>query len=261
MADDEGARHVARTLRTLELLAVAPRSQSELARELEVHPRTVRRLLARLEEEGFARRVSGARSEYVATLKIVTLAGHVLEGADFVRTARPFVTRLQVDTGEATFLAVPAEDAAMHILHEPARSDVSVRSRLGEKVPYHASAFGKALLAHLPDQIERLITRPLDRLTDRTLIEPAELLLQLAEIRRQGWADDDREYTADVRSVAAPVFDHSRRVIAALGVSAPAHRLPDEQRETASASVTQASAALSESLGFITGQIERPVVF
>jgi IclR family transcriptional regulator, acetate operon repressor len=258
---EDGSRHVGRTLRALELISIAPRSQAELARQLGVHPRTVRRLLARLEAEGFASRVPGARSEYSATLKIVTLAGHVLERADFARSARPFVTHLQTEIGEAAFLAVPADDSTIHILYEPARTDVSVRSRLGEKVPYHCSAFGKALLAHLPERLEELIAHPLARFTDRTITDPAELLLQLAEVRRRGWSEDNGEYASDVRSVAAPVFDHTHRVKAAVGISAPAHRIGEHELQQIGPVVAVAAVSLSNALGFVTGHVNRPVEF
>ena len=57
------AYFVTRTVRALELLAEAPRSTTQLADALLIHPRTARRMLARLVDTGtFAVSQAGVRS-------------------------------------------------------------------------------------------------------------------------------------------------------------------------------------------------------
>jgi DNA-binding IclR family transcriptional regulator len=249
MSTGESA-HVVRTLRVLEALAARTCTASELATELDAHPRTIRRLLGRLVAEGYAIAVPDGRGEYMATLKLVALAGHVLERTDLVRVAFPYVARLRNASGEASQFSVPGEDGVLHLAQETGASVVMVKPRLGEQVPYHCTASGKALLAHLPDRLERVLRGGLEAYTERTLTDPVDLLLELTRVRSDGFAVDDRELSDDLRCVAAPVRDHTGAVIACIGISAPALRLTPEGVPDIAGHVMEAAGALSETLGF-----------
>ncbi len=246
------ARHVVRTLRALELLTARSLSAPELAAELDVHVRTARRLLQRLADEGYVAGEARGR-RYSATMKVVGLAGRVLDRTDLVRVAFPFVTRLRNQAREAAHLSVPTETAVMHLIQETGESIVMVKPRLGEQVPYHATAVGKALLAYLPEQWDRLRDRPLESFTERTIVDPADLLVELVVIRERGCAFDDQENSLDLRCVAAPVFDFSAKVVGSLGISAPVSRLMPEDFSRVGVVVIEVAGALSQALGFDGG--------
>lgn len=240
---------VIRTLRTLEALSQGPCTASKLATRLDAHPRTMRRLLAQLVEEGYATRTGEARAEYAATLKLVALAGHVIERTDLVSLAFAYVARLRNATGEASHFSVPSEEGVLHLVQETGESVVMVKPRLGELVPYHSTASGKALLAHRPELLEAQLRRGLIRYTDNTITDPADLLLDLARVREIGYAVDDLEQSLDLRCVAAPVFDHSDIAIGCIGISAPSMRLSKQGVPAVAARVVEIAAALSETLG------------
>lgn len=242
--------HVIRTLRVLEALAFGPCTASRLAEQLDAHPRTLRRLLGRLVAEGYASPVADGRGEYIATLKLVALAGYVLERTDLVHVCFPYVARLRNATGEAAQFSVPGEDGVLHLAQETGENVALVKPRLGEQVPYHATASGKALLAHLPDRVQRVLERGLIAYTDQTLTDPADLLLNLTRVRDVGYAVDDRELSDDVRCVAAPVRDHTGAVIGCIGISAPSTRLALADVPDTAQHVLEAAETLSETLGF-----------
>jgi DNA-binding IclR family transcriptional regulator len=248
MAAAESA-HVIRTLRALETLAVGPTTAARLAESLQAHPRTLRRLLTSLVDEGYAMPVPDQRGSYVATLKLVALAGHVLERTDLVRLAFPYVARLRNATGEASHFSVSGEDGVLHLVQETGESVVMVKPRLGEQVPYHATASGKVLLAHDPRRVEQVLARPLPSYTAATITDPADLLLELTKIREQGFAVDNLEQNLDLRCVAAPVRDHTAAVIGCVGVSAPALRFSEADVADAAARVVEIADALSQTLG------------
>jgi DNA-binding IclR family transcriptional regulator len=182
-------------------------------------------------------------------LKLVSLAGHVLERIDLVRLAAPFVARLAQQTNETAHLSVPGERAAVHLIEESAGGPLTVRPRLGAQVPYHASAAGKVLLAFMPSHVSHVLDQPGERFTGNTITDPADLLVELARVRERGYAVDNLEWNDEIRSVAAPVFDHAGRILAGLGVSGPAARLlPDHVTEIAT-SVVDVAHSLSEALG------------
>jgi DNA-binding IclR family transcriptional regulator len=241
--------HVTRTMRTLELLAERPLTQARLAEALKIHRRTARRLLAPLVEAGYAVRVGERRPEYAATLKLVGLAGAVVERVDLVKVAFPHVVHLRDLTGEAAHLCVPREEGVMHLVEESGDSVVTVKPAVGEVVPYHCTAVGKALLAHRVNMLKSVFASGLQRFTEYTVLDPAELLYQLTQVREQGHAVDDRESDLELRCVAAPVFDRSHKAIAAIGVSGPASRLRAEDVPAISELVITAAAQLSQALG------------
>jgi IclR family transcriptional regulator, KDG regulon repressor len=241
--------HVTRTMRTLELLAERPLTQAGLAEALKIHRRTARRLLAPLVEAGYATRLGQRRPEYVATLKLVGIAGAVVERADLVKVAFPHVVALRDLTGEAAHLCVPREEGVMHLVEESGESVVMVKPAVGEVVPYHCTAVGKALLAYRVSLLKSVFSASLQRFTAHTSLDPAELLYQLTQVREHGYAVDDREYHLELRCVAAPVFDSAREAIAAIGVSGPASRIGAEDVPAIAEIVTRAAAQLSQALG------------
>src|SRR5690349_4795944 len=120
------AFYVARTLQALEVLAFQPLSAPQLAAALQVHPRTARRLLTRLLEEGYVTRSDDARRLYAPTMRIVALAGQVVEHAELPRAAVPYVARLHELTGATAHLAVPSYRSALCLVH---RSDACTAAR------------------------------------------------------------------------------------------------------------------------------------
>jgi DNA-binding IclR family transcriptional regulator len=238
--------HVIRTLRAMELLAVRPRSAPKLADELGVHTRTARRLLKRLADQGYVVRDDEEKT-YAPTMKIVALAGQVLERAALTQIGLPFVTALREEVGETAHLTVSSYLSALCIAHGD-EDEAATRPHPRELVPAHATAAGKALMAHRPVWGDAILDQPLERHTERTLVESEKLLEDLLATRERGYAVEDREYREDVRAVAAPVFSRTGEAVAALGFCAPVDRLPSDGVEAAGETVRRVAGALSTEL-------------
>lgn len=206
----------ARTMQALELLAFRPLSAPQLAAALGAHPRTARRLLSRLEQEGYVTRSGDARRQYSPTLRIVALASQVVQRASLPRASVPFVARLHEQTGVTAHLAVPSYREAMCLVH--ANGTGPARSQVHELVPAHCTAIGKALLGWREPWRDSVLSGPLERHTERTVIDPGALRREVEASRARGYATEDGEFEPRLRAVAAPVFLHGEAV-AALGVS------------------------------------------
>lgn len=201
----------------LELLAFAPLSAPQLAAALHSHPRTVRRVLGRLEHDGYLTRGEDARRLYAPTMRLVALAGQVVESSGLGRRGRPYVEILHARTGAAAHLVVPSYHSVLCLVH--CASDVDDgRPRLRELVPAHCTAGGQALMAWRESWRESLLGEPLQRFTDRTIVDPATLRRALERVRADGYAVEDGEYQPQVRAVSAPVLVRGEAV-AALSVS------------------------------------------
>ena len=122
---------------------------------------------------------------------------------------------------------------------------------LGRSFPLHAGGSSKAILAHLgAEEIDTYISDVgLESLTESTITDPGLLLADLAHIRDLGYASSVNERQAGAASVAAPVFDHSGRPVAAISLCGPAERFRDEAEEAA-ALIVAAGEQLSERMGY-----------
>jgi DNA-binding IclR family transcriptional regulator len=77
----------------------------------------------------------------------------------------------------------------------------------------------------------------------------------LERVRGDGYALDLEEYQSGLSCIAAPVRDHSGRVLAALGLAGPSSRLTSQRLQQLAAPLTAAAEALSRNLG----HVQRPV--
>jgi DNA-binding IclR family transcriptional regulator len=236
----------------LDALATSPAGSlgvTELARQLDLDKGNVHRLLQVLAHKGYAQQDPGSR-QWSVTVQLVALARGVLRTLDVRTVAEPEVRALVDQTGEAAHLALRTRTGGVYIAQERPHGRVSVETEVGSTPVVHATATGKALLAWL-DRTEwrGLVRTPLPRCTSRTICTLAALDHELAAVRARGFAVDDEEYQPDVRCVAAPIFDHRGTVVASIGVSCPADRLPKTRLAHLGATVRGAAARVTKSLG------------
>lgn len=243
------AWHVTRTLRAMELLAVRPRSAPELADALGVHVRTARRVLKRLDSEGYVALVDERRRRYRPTMRVVALAGQVVERAELPAIAMPHVTALREQVGATCHLCVPSHLFALCLVHDEGESGGVCRPHLRELVPCHCTAAGKALLAWRDAWRDAVLEQPLASFTERTNVGPESLRRELARTVVRGYSVEDREYDGATRALAAPVFAETGEAVAALAVVAPVESLPADRYAEVGAAVVGAASALSAELG------------
>jgi DNA-binding IclR family transcriptional regulator len=106
-----------------------------------------------------------------------------------------------------------------------------LRFEAGSRVPAHASAIGKLLLALQPleQRAEIIAALPLVQHTSRTITDAARLSRALDKIRESGIGTDEQEYMDGVVCIAMPVLTESGELVGAIAMSAPNARLGLEQ--------------------------------
>ncbi len=181
-------------------------------------------------------------------MRIVALAGQVVARAELTQTAIAYVTALRDELGESCHLCVPSYLSALCLVHAPAQRGAGCRPHLGELVPCHCTASGKALLAWRDSWRDAVLEQPLESFTDRTLTGPEALRRQLAHTRARGFAIEDREHDPDTRGVAAPVASPTGKTVAAVAIVAPTTRFPTETVGTVAEAVVRAATALSTAM-------------
>jgi IclR family transcriptional regulator, KDG regulon repressor len=211
------ALYVARTMQVLELLAFQPLSAPQVAATLQIHPRTARRVLVRLHDEGYLSRSEGTRRRYSPTMRIVALAAQIVARSPLTTRALPVVAQVREETAADAHLAVPSYLSVLCVVHAGAGCSARIHPR--ELLPAHCAATGKALLAWRQGWRDSVLGHELERRTARTIVDPAALAREADATRSRGYAIDVGELQDGVTAVAAPVLVDGDAV-AALGASA-----------------------------------------
>lgn len=227
---------------------------TEIARRVGLSPSTVYRALVTLTEEGLVERDTGS-DRYRLSVGVVALAGPLLASLDIRDVARPYLEQLAVASRESVNLGVWSRVEAVNIEQVPGPGVIKHLAPLGRRNPAHASATGKVLLAYAPPQdLQEVLDRGLQRLTERTIVEPAALHAELAKVRREGYALNNEELMPELVALAAPVFDHRGQVVAAVSISAPSFHVPAERVAFFAALVKDTANDISRRMGY-TGSV------
>jgi DNA-binding IclR family transcriptional regulator len=220
---------------------------SEVARRLGVHKSTASRLLATLAARGLVERTS--TGGYRLGVGLLRFAGVALTGLDTVSQARPELEALSARTRETVNLAVLDGADVVYVDQVTGSHAVVTANWVGLRRPAHASSSGKVLMAFGDEAlVERILSRRLERLTARTIIDPTVLRSVLADVRRRGFAATVGELEDQLSTVAAPVWSEGK-VIAAVSISGPAYRLPPRDHARLGRLVVEAGQAISKRMG------------
>jgi len=252
VAQGSSLQSVGRAVRSLELIAEAGElGVTQLGRKLGVHKATASRLVATLAEGGLVER-DPVTEKYRLGFGLIRLAGAAMSGLDLVRTARPILEGLADRTHETVNLGVLSGDAVVYVDQVSGSDAIVSVNWVGRRTALHSSSNGKVLLAYLPDaERERILSRPLDAATRRTIVDRDVLEAQLRDARVRGYAHTLEELEDGVNAVAAPVRRGDGEVVAALSVSGPAFRMRPVDLPRIARMTMEAAGAVSRRLGFV----------
>jgi IclR family acetate operon transcriptional repressor len=188
---------------------------------------------------------------YSLGLGAFALGANYLAQHDVYAISRAPMEELADRLGETISLAIRDGSEVVYVEVVHGQSEIGVQSSVGVRQPVHTSALGKVLLAWLtPEERQASVyVHPLSRLTSHTITSPAELEAHLASVRRDGYALDDEERAEGIRCVAAPIWDRTGRVTAALSVSGASFRMVGEHFEDSREACMTATRLLSMRLG------------
>ncbi len=251
-------KSLVKALSILDSLAESDQSTytlTELSRRLHLHVSTVHRLLVNFVRQGFVEQ-DPSTGGYQLGFRVLRMGLRVLDRLDFRRVAQPLLRELNRRTQETVHLAILQGDHAISIDKLDSPQPVSLDARLGGAIPLHCTGVGKSLLAYQSDEtLSRLARSPgLERFTARTITTLPEMKRELAGIRKDGYAVDNEEAVQGLRCVAAPLFDHTGRAIAAFSVAGPASRVTPARVPEIARLVRETARQISFRLGYNPAQ-------
>src|SRR5262245_52208335 len=181
---------------------------TDLSQRAGLAPSTAHRILASLEAHQFVFH-DEERGLWLIGVGAFEVGTAFLRNRRLAGIGRVVMHELMERTGETVNLGIEDGGEVVFISQVESHSALRAFFRAGSRAPIHASGVGKTLMAEMPDARvnEILYRRGLAKFTERTLVVPAELKAELAEIARRGWGVDDEERNLGMRCVAAPIFN------------------------------------------------------
>jgi DNA-binding IclR family transcriptional regulator len=202
---------------------------SEAADLLSTSRSTAYRLLSMLEQHRFAEQ-DPATKVYAAGPGLLEVGLSALGSLDIRAAARPALEELVAEVDETVHLVTLQGSSILFLDSVETPRPVRVGARVGNIMPAHCTASGKAILAQLTTEQLRALypSRRLERMTSRSVANRRELEAELEEIRTRGFATNFGESEADVAAVAVAVGGQPANRRVSITISAPIARLDQD---------------------------------
>lgn len=222
----------------------------EIARQLDLHPSTVGRILTTLNSLGVLNQDKDTR-RYSIGPKVLKWCAVFSRNVDLQAEARPYMQELQRITEETISLDIPNGDTRICI--ERLESPQSLRwvKQLGEIMPFYASASGRILLSFMSPEKKNEILKDIafEQLTPYTTTDPDLFNTELELTKSRGYAVSESERVEGVSCVAAPIFGVKGEILGALTISGPSTRFPEEKIKEHAELLTKTTNRISQALG------------
>lgn len=227
-----------------------PQRVSDVANSVGLGQSTTSRLLATLESIEYVER-DPLSNLYRLGPALITLAGVAINQHPVHRAARQVAQNLAASLELGVNVAVRRDDALFYLCNFEGAKAPKSYVLMGRRNPLHATGLGKCLLTALDGETRRALLPELKQFTSHTFGHHDELDKIVSEVRRRGYATEVEELALGRACVAAPIFDQTGAVVAALSVSGPlsALDLPNRETELARRAI-EAADEVSIALGF-----------
>lgn len=224
----------------------------QLSRRLRFPPSTARRLLKAMMSRHLVQQDPGTKL-YRLGPGVFYLASVAKDGLAIRKTALPAMEKLRDLTGENTTLHELRDGKRVCIEKVESKQVLRDTILVGEQFPAHCGASGKVLLAYLsPEELKSYFdsAKPLPALTSRTITDPQKLSMELARIRRRGFAFSCGERVMDgLCAISAPIFDYEGKARYSLTITLTPFRLRAKGRDELTRLVGKSAEEISARFG------------
>ncbi|GAA1627515.1 IclR family transcriptional regulator [Kribbella alba] len=231
-----------RTVDILELLAGSPQrlTLSELQRALGVPKSSLHGLLQTLVARGWVE-TDERNLTYAVGLRALRIGAAYLERDPVIEAAGPLLTQLRNELNETVHLARLDGSDMVYLASRESAHHLRSSSRIGRRLPAHATALGKVLLAvRSEEEVEALLPDRLEALTPDTVTDRSKLKAELAEARAAGFSYEQGQNTPGLGCFAVAVAGR-QPAVDSLSCSVPLIRLDEEHRRQIVAALVQAA--------------------
>ncbi|NGO53081.1 IclR family transcriptional regulator domain-containing protein [Allomesorhizobium camelthorni] len=214
-----------RGLAVMEILAAHPGglTLTEMADKAELTRAGARRFLLTLVAAEYAIQ-TGRR--FSLSPRLLSVARTWLQGASLWSYAEPFMREVALRLNESSSAAVLSGEDVVYVARVPGRHILSVALHVGTRLPAWCTSMGRVLLSDLPaPQLRELLeSAKIERNTPKSITDRTALAAEITKAAQAGFAIVDEELEIGLRSIAVPIRDRSRKIVAAINVSTQSSR-------------------------------------
>ena len=228
-------------------------SLSDVVNRTGLNKTTAKRLISNLTTRGYLQQDPQTR-KYQLGMRLFELGGVVFSSFSLRRSAAAPMTGLQNETGATVLLGVRMEDQLVYVDKREGNGMIRISSDVGWRRPLHYGMLGMVLMSDMDSKkVERILQEyPLEAHTPFSITDVDALSLRLEEIRVQGYVIEKEEAVEGLIGIAAPIRDHSRQVVAAIGIALPVgQRNLKEGLDSTIDAVKKTSRLISSDLGYL----------
>ena len=225
---------------------------TQISAKLRIGKSTVHRLLATLKDHDFVW-FDPNTSRYVLGTRILQLSEQLSRNSILIRCGAPILSRLSQATDETCNLGVLDGKEVLYLIMKQSSHPLQVSGQVGKRLLAHCTAIGKALLSGLSrEEIMRLYGRKqnLETPTPRSISTLSELCHYIDKVRKTGLAMDNEELYKGVVCVGTPIRNQNGKVVAAISIAFPKHRVDPETLERSKSQLLDCAGEFSRQLGY-----------
>ena len=218
-----------------------------------------RRYLLTLKSLGYVAQDGDRGGYFSLTPRVLDFGFAYLSAMGIAAIARPFMEQVADTLRENCSIAVIDGRDVVYLARVTAKRIIGSNVAVGSRLPAHCTSMGKIFLAAMSpaDLAAFFAGGPLKPMTARSICQETRLRHALAEVRSRGYAFNDGESEEGIRGVAAPIFDRSGHLHAAMNVAGLASRVSmKELRARYLPILLEATDGISRALGADRHQLE-----
>ena len=242
-----------RGLSVLELLGKHPNGliASEIADSLEIPRNSMGRILATFVDRGYLS-LDDKSKAFKLTRKLLSIGSSIVCELNLVEVALDAMRELRDSVSGTVLLSTLVDGQGVNLEQMLARQSVRLSIEPGSRFDLHCTAPGKLHLGYLPvNERKRLLASlKLKRYTATTIVSKEELMKEVEESVRRGYAVDRSEGIYGSHCVSAPIFDRNGICVAALTVTGFVESLPEEDFPLLAEIIKAHALKISKRLGF-----------
>ncbi len=244
---------VNRALNILEFVAKArePVSIKQVAQSLELPNTTAFRIVKQLSIRGYLEESESQPGCYHLGLQLLTLSNGMTYINNLRQVCHAELDHLAIESHQAVQMGILKGNHVTYIEQILPPNPVLIYTTPYAELPLNISAAGKVLAAFssqntLPQLLSQV---QFQKMTSKTIDDVGKFISYLDRVRQMGYAEDNEEFALGIGCLAAPVFNHELRCVAAIGVTGGIQDYCGESRETLVAMLLRTADTISQKLG------------
>jgi IclR family pca regulon transcriptional regulator len=198
---------------------------SEVAARTDMNRARARRFLLTLHALGYVRK---QKRYFELAPRVLQLGYSFLSANNYHAVIQQYLEDITLECGESSSLGVLDGDKVAYVARSAAKHRLmSISLSVGTRLPAAYTSMGRMLLAHLPeDDLKNYLDKvKLERHTEKSIDDRAQLHDCIRKVRAQGYCIVDQELDSGLRSLAVPAFDANNKLLGAINISTNASRI------------------------------------